>query len=265
MKPIVPPPPQGPYPLRYDPLPDHTQLPDREGGKPLRPYTGRIPDHTTLPDKDETFVRNSYEYWQSHLLTDSLLPVADRLFPQGNYFIGEDCGIYWQLTEPPERGVKAPNWFFVPDVPRLLDGQMRRSYVFWREAVDPLLILEYISGSGAEERDRTPQDGKFWVYENRIRASYYGIYDPNNSTLEMYELRERQYTLLEPDECGRFRINLLDVKLGIWHGMFCGFEAPWLRWWEAQGNLLLAGAERAGRADRYAAKLRELGVDPEAL
>ncbi len=142
MKPLIPTPPPGPYPLHYDPLPDHTQLPDREGGKPLRPYTGQIPDHTTLPDKDGTFVRNSYEYWQSHLLTDSLLPVADRLFPQGNYFIGEDCGIYWQLTEPPEQGVKAPDWFFVPEVPRLLDGQMRRSYVFWREGVDPLLILE---------------------------------------------------------------------------------------------------------------------------
>ncbi len=125
--------------------------------------------------------------------------------------------------------------------------------------------LEYISGSGAEERDRTPQEGKFWVYENRIRASYYGIYDPNNSALEMYGFRERQYVLLEPDERGRFRINLLDVNLGIWQGTFCGYEAPWLRWWDAQGNLLLTGAERAERADRYAAKLRELGVDPESL
>jgi hypothetical protein len=61
------------------------------------------------------------------------------------------------------------------------------------------------------------------------------------------------------------RINLLDVHLGIWHGTFGGYDAPWLRWWDAQGNLLLAGAERAERADRYAAKLRELGVDPESL
>jgi len=34
MKPLVPLPP-GPYPLRYDSLPDHAQLPDREEGKPL--------------------------------------------------------------------------------------------------------------------------------------------------------------------------------------------------------------------------------------
>lgn len=139
---------------------------------------------------------------------------------------------------------------------------MRRSYVFWREGVAPLLILEYISGSGAEERDRTPQEGKFWIYENRIRASYYGIFDPNNSVLEMYGFRDREYARLEPNEHGRFHLNLLDVNVGIWRGTFGGYEAPWLRWWDAQGNLLLSGAERA---DRYTAKLRELGVDPESL
>lgn len=262
MKPIVPPPPPGPYPLRYDPLPDHTQLPDRIGGKPLRPYTGRIPDHTTLPDKDGTFVRNSYEYWQNHLLTGSILPVADRLFPQGNYFIGEDCGIYWQLTEPPERGVKAPDWFFVPEVPRLLEGQMRRSYVLWREGGIPLLILEYVSGDGAEERDRTPQEGKFWIYENRVRSAYYGIWEPNAEALEMYALHAGQYTRLQPNESGRFVITRLDVELGVWRGTFGGYEAPWLRWWNPKGERLGTEGERA---DRLAAKLRELGVDPESL
>jgi Uma2 family endonuclease len=261
MKPIVPPPP-GPYPLHYDPLPDHTQLPDREGGKPLRPYHGRIPDHTTLPDKDGTFGRNSYEYWQSHLLTDFLLLTVERLFTQGDYFIGEDCGIYWQLTEPPERGGKVPDWFFVAGASRLLDGQMRRSYVLWREAIAPLLILEYVSGNGAEERDRTAQEGKFWVYENRVRAAYYGIYEPNAEALEFYAQHAGQYTRLEPNERGRFRIAPLDVELGVWRGSFGGYDAPWLRWWDAQGNLLLTGTERA---ERLAAKLRELGVDPDSL
>jgi Uma2 family endonuclease len=262
MKPIVPPPPSGPHPPHYKPLPDHTQLPDREGGKPLRPYSGPVPDHTTLPDKDGTFVRNSYEYWQSHLLTGSLLPAAERLFPQGNYFIGEDCGIYWRLADPPERGVKAPDWFFVPEVPRLLDGQMRRSYVLWQEGVSPLLVLEYVSGDGAEERDRTPDEGKFWVCENRVRAGYYGVYDPNAAALEVYALHAGQYVPLTPDEHGRFPLARLDVGLGVWRGPFGGFEAPWLRWWDRRGNLLLTGAERA---ERFAAKLRELGIDPESL
>ncbi|MGB8703194.1 MAG: Uma2 family endonuclease, partial [Thermosynechococcaceae cyanobacterium] len=58
---------------------------------------------------------------------------------------------------------------------------------------------------------------------------------------------------------------------------------PWLRWWDSDGNLLLTGEERAEqeeqrteqekqraekerqRADRLAAKLREMGVDPEQI
>ena len=50
----------------------------------------------------------------------------------------------------------------------------------------------------------------------------------------------------------------------------------WLRWWDRDGNLLLTGAERAEqekqraeqerqRAERLAAKLRELGVDPDEV
>jgi len=46
-------------------------------------------------------------------------------------------------------------------------------------------------------------------------------------------------------------------------------ELPWLRWWDADGNLLLSGEERAirekERGDRLAARLRELGVDPDSL
>src|SRR4051812_47190258 len=101
MKPIVPLTPQGPFPLQYNPLPDHTQLPDREGGKPLREPPGPPPDHTTLPDQDGKFVRNSFENWQSFRLSDSLLPSLDRQFPDGNYYIGMDTGIYWRLTAPP--------------------------------------------------------------------------------------------------------------------------------------------------------------------
>ncbi|MGB0564059.1 MAG: hypothetical protein ACPGVO_20000 [Spirulinaceae cyanobacterium] len=44
---------------------------------------------------------------------------------------------------------------------------------------------------------------------------------------------------------------------------------PWLRWWDASGKLLLDGQERAilaeDQAQKLAAKLRELGVDPGTI
>jgi hypothetical protein len=57
------------------------------------------------------------------------------------------------MTEPPEpaeRGAEAPDWFYVPDVPPKLDGEIRRSYVLWKEFVAPLIALEFVSGEGVE-------------------------------------------------------------------------------------------------------------------
>ena len=92
-----------------------------------------LPDHSELPDKDGVPERNSLEPWQSALLSETLDPVLRRLRPSGDYFIGQDCGIYWEKTDPAPLGCKAPDWYLVVDVPRLLDGQMRRSYVLWQE------------------------------------------------------------------------------------------------------------------------------------
>ena len=71
-------------------------------------------------------MKNFQEHPQSILLTDSIRPVLQQLYPNDQYCIGQDCGIYWRLTEPPERGAEAPDWFYVPNVPPLLKGQARR-------------------------------------------------------------------------------------------------------------------------------------------
>jgi Putative restriction endonuclease len=145
-----------------------------------------LPDHTQLPESDGTFVfaersggKNFLEHPQSLLLTSSISPVLDKLHPDSQYCIGQDCGIYWRLTDPPERGAEAPDWFYVPNVPPLLDGVGRRSYVLWKEVIAPLIAIEFVSGNGSEERDATSpfvseesKAGKFWVYEQAIRIPY---------------------------------------------------------------------------------------------
>jgi Uma2 family endonuclease len=97
--------------------------------------TTSLPDHTQLPESDGTFVKNEKEHPQSILLTDSIRPVLQQLHPDGQYCIGQDCGIYWRLTDPPERGAEALDWFYVPNVPPLLDGEVRRSYVLWSDKI----------------------------------------------------------------------------------------------------------------------------------
>lgn len=249
------------------------------------------PTHLDLPDTDGKPVENSFEHPQSSLLSDVLLPVLDRLHPDGNYFVGADTGIYWQHTKPdPMRGCKAPDWYYVPNVPHTLDGQLRRSYVLWQEVVRPLIVMEYVSGNGNEERDETPFVGKFWVYEQGIAAPYYAIWDPERVRLEVFELVRAHYQALTPDGDGRFWIPELEVKLGVWHGEYHGYTTDWLRVWDRNGNPVPTSAERGEaessraeaerrraeaekaraeaekqRAEKLAARLRELGVDPDSV
>ncbi len=221
-----------------------------------------LPTHLDLPEKDGVPVRNSLEPWQSSLLSEALEPVLRKRNPEGDYFIGQDCGLYWEKTVPPGLGCKAPDWFLVLDVPRLLDGMMRRSYVLWQEMVSPFMILEYASDGGDEERDPTAMRGKFWVYEHRVRPPYYGIFLPETGQIEMYHLVEDRFERMTPNANDRFPIQSLGIELGVWNGRYADYHLPWMRWWDSQGSLLLTSDERAAR---MAEKLRALGVDPESL
>ena len=247
-----------------------------------------FPDHTQLPESDGTFVKNFQEHPQSLILTDSIGPVLQRLHPDGQYCIGQDSGIYWRETNPPEKGAEAPDWFYVPNVPPRLDGEIRRSYVLWREYITPTIALEFASGDGSEERDITPllrsaegkvtKPGKFWVYEQVMRIPFYGIYEIKNSTLEVYHLIEGVYQRITPNERGHYPIAPMQVQLGLWRGIYLNNpEQIWLRWWDLDGNLLLIGKEEAqierqkrlGLTQKLRSlspnQLQELGIDPEML
>jgi Uma2 family endonuclease len=237
-----------------------------------------LPDHTQLPDSDGTFVKNFQEHPQSLILTSSIEPVLQKLHPDGRYCIGQDSGIYWTLTEPPEKGAEAPDWFYVGNVSPLLQGKYRRSYVMWNEVVPPLLAIEFVSGNGAEERDASPppehdeidpktgkkrKAGKFWVYEQAVKIPFYAIYEVSKAAVAVYQLVDQRYRLIEPNIRGHYSIPPMGIELGILYGNE-EFPVPWLRFWDADGNLLLTGDERA--VMEMNARLRaELAADRASL
>jgi Uma2 family endonuclease len=218
-----------------------------------------LPDHTQLPESDGTFVfaersggKNFQEHPQSLLLTSSIIPILERLHPDGRYAIGQDSGIYWRLVDPPERGAEAPDWFYVANVAPDLDGTYRRSYVMWKELVIPTIAIEFVSGDGSEERDATAptgdsKAGKFWVYEQAIQIPFYAIYEADKAAVEVYELVNGRYQRVAANQRGNYPIAPMGVELGIWQGEYLNQDFPWLRWWDDAGNLLLAGDELAKR------------------
>jgi hypothetical protein len=229
------------------------------------PLSTRLPDHTQLPESDGTFVKNFLEHPQSMLLTDALETILERLHPDGQYCIGQDCGIYWRETEPnesAEKGAEAPDWFYVPNVPPLVNGAYRKSYVMWKELIAPLIVLEFVSGDGSEERDQTPLIGKFWVYERVIRPAYYGIYEVKLGQVTVYKLIGGRYELVRPNEYGHFLIEPLEVTLGIWQAKFIDMTLPWMRWYDNEGNLLPISKELA-EYERHRAELAEAQLQQE--
>ncbi len=151
----------------------------------------------------------------------------------------------------------------MPNVSPLLDGEYRRSYVLWKEFVAPLIAIEFVSGSGKEERDATPPSesekaGKFWVYEQAIRIPFYAIFDTWKDSLELYHLIDGRYTKMQPNDHGHYSIPPMGVELGL------KFEngVAWLRWWDDAGNLLLTDDERAEKLANY---LRSLGINPDEI
>ena len=260
--------------------------------------------HLDLPCSDGLPVENTYQPIQGWLLSGSLIPLFDEMFPEGNYYIGMDSGIYWKLMQPRLAGCRAPDWYYVPNVPRTLGGELRRSYVLWQELVSPLIAIEFVSGSGKEERDRTPYLGKFYIYERIIKAKYYAIFDPFEYVLEVYELVKGKYKPLVANASARFEIPELGIEFGHWEGTYLANPGKWLRVWDRSGKLMSSDEERAktekrraeteksraetekhraetekhradsessradsesSRAEKFAAKLRELGVRPEDL
>jgi Putative restriction endonuclease len=106
-------------------------------------------------------------------------------------------------------------------------------------------------------------------YEQAVRVPYYAIYEVEKPGVEVYHLVDNNYQLIAANERGHYAIPPLGVEVGIWQGRYQNAELPWLRWWDIEGNLLLAGEERA-QQERQAKldaipRLLQMGLDVEQI
>lgn len=172
--------------------------------------------------------------------------------------------------------VKAPDWLYVPQVHPVAEGIIRRSYTPNLEGEPVAIVMEFLSDEDGGELSvrATPPYGKLHFYEQILQVPTYVTYDPYEINLEVRELQNGQYVSQIPNAEGRFYISALNLWLGVWAGERLGQTTTWLRWWDNAENLLLWSAEQTEqerqradqahqRAEALAARLRELGVDPD--
>ncbi len=229
-----------------------------------------LPSDFRLPDDP---VENIQQPPLAAALTDAL-GATGRITPA--MLIGSNFALVATINK--KIVVKAPDWFYVPQVRPVADGMIRRSYTPHLEGDPVAVVMEFLSeAEGGELSVRsTPPYGKLYFYEQILQVPTYVTFDPYEPKLEVRHLQQGTYELQATNAQGHLLIPELNLWLGIWQGERLGQTAYWLRWWDEAGNLLLWSSEQAEqerqraeqerqRAEALAAKLRELGIDPEQL
>ena len=220
-----------------------------------------LPTNYVLPDDP---VENEQQPLLAAALSDALL--AANLIPDEALMVS-NFGLVATVNK--QIVVKAPDWLYVPHVYPTDQGVIRRSYTPHREGGAVSIVMEFLSDTdGGEFSVRsTPPYGKLYFYEQILQVPVYVTYDPYEQNLEVRVLQDGRYVIQPKDEHGRVWIAELNLFLGIWSGTRALTTTSWLRWWDKEGNLLLWSSEKAEReyqrAEVLAAKLRELGIDPD--
>jgi len=256
-------------------------LPPRETLPTMYDLPSETPEDSGLPD-------------EFHDLQPQLLSATLRLrhYSKSRFFTGTDLNLYYDVHHP--QWYKRPDWFLALGVQRLYEGtDLRSSYVIWQEGVDPFVAVELLSpgtekedlgdnadlsetdavitvpapslqptsGEGETIKDKPPR--KWEVYEQILRVPYYIVFSRYTDQLRFFKLVGGRYQEQSLDtQQPRIWIPELELGIGIWTGAFEGIERQWLRWYDDRGIWIPTDAERA---DRLAARLRELGEDPDAL
>jgi Uma2 family endonuclease len=215
-----------------------------------------LPSSDELPDSDDTPVDNE----DQNFVPNILLFLLEYLWKnRGDWYFGVDMGIYHTTGLSPRVPV-VPDGFLSIGVERRKGGKSRRSYVLWEEQnVPPRLTLEVVSQTPGGE-----YDSKLDIYAN-LGVLYYVIYNPffwqrdGHLPFEVYKLVNGVYQLQigEP-------LWMPEINLGIGRCMLpsdpLGREV--LGWYDEKGDRYPSADERA---ERLAARLRELGEDPDLL
>lgn len=246
----------------------------------------------TLVTEDDTPVDNLFSDYQRRLLVEPLRsswkPVDESGAPR-KYIACTDVGIFYALRQPPivpdmllSMDVESPDEFWL---------KKHRSYFTWEYGKAPDIVIEIVSNREGGEAGVKLRDYAV------IGIPYYVIFDPGrfleDETLRLFKLEARRYVAYHER-----RFPEVGLGLTLWEGSYEDSKpTTWLRWCDAQGHLILSGAERAAReaeratreaeraareaeraareaeraareAERaafLAEKLRELGVDPDQL
>lgn len=218
---------------------------------PLANYPRPPPRGEDLPYDDGEPMETLRHRLQMNVLIESLDENRDgslEFFVSGNQFL------YFSETQAKKNDFRGPDVFVVLGRPQ----QDVKSWVVWEQDGHlPDVIIELLS----PKTEKVDRGEKFRIYRDVMKVARYYLYDPYTFDLEGYALVDGVYQRLEPNADGRLECRPLGLWLGVRDTFRLQHWAPMLRWFDAEGQVLLEDRERAGdfarRAEEEARRAEE--------
>ena len=252
------------------------------------------PDISHIEIEDGEPVDNIVAEKQHRLLVSSLYT---NWKPKEKFIATTNVGVFFSVSKPPivpdamiSFGVDVPTW------EQFMSHKKYRAYFIWVFGKPPDVVVEVVTNRKGDELT-----DKLKIYAE-IRVPYYIVYDwigiYGEPKVRLFKLSGAEYVLKD-----NLKIEEYGLQVGLWQGKFEGVEdGEWLRWYDADGNLLLTNEEwqaqiaaqlnaekqraeearkkveeerrvseeakkkaeeERARAEKLAAKLRALGLNPD--
>ncbi|MBD2337721.1 Uma2 family endonuclease [Calothrix sp. FACHB-156] len=213
------------------------------------------PDNVIFPPGDLYSNEPPLETDLHRLQMTLLIQCLELLWRDRNdFYVSGNITIYYSPRQRKSEDFRGPDFFVVLGTER----KPRKSWVLWQEdGKYPNVIIELLSDSTA----LTDKGLKKQIYQDTFRTPEYFWFDPQNLEFAGFVLVAGKYQAIEANAQGWLWSQQLELYLGV--------EQEKLRFFTAEGQLVVTPEELAEqekqRSDRLAAKLRELGIDPDNI
>jgi Uma2 family endonuclease len=184
-----------------------------------------------------------------------LLQCLERLWQNRNDFFADgNLTIYYKSPQPKSEEFRGADFFVVLGTER----KPRKSWVVWEEdGKYPNMVVELLSDTTAA----TEKNFKKQIYQDIFRTPDYFWFNPQTLEFAGFHLVGGSYQPLDTNLLGWLWSKQLGLYLGVYEEK--------LRFFTSDGQLVPTPEEVAEqekqKSDRLAAKLRELGIDPDSV
>ncbi len=200
-------------------------------------------------DDGEPLESNRHRIAMNVLIDGVYAALGDR----DDFFAGGNMFVYYSVDQAMNRDFRGPDFFAALQV----DGRKERKYwAIWEEQGRyPDVIVELMSPTTR----RVDLLTKKQLYAETFHTREYFVYDPFDArSLQGWRLgATNRYQDLAKHEQGWLWCETLELWLGPWSGTILRESAPWLRFYDAAGNLVLLPSEQAEQERQRAEQARQ--------